>query len=252
MVQPSAANRLVIVAMCSSTTSPATPCVRAGSSTPSQRRAISARNPSSGCARGQQLADLGFHPCERGAFGVAVGAGPGDALGMNERFGPVEMLEVRDQPVEARWYARVVPHPATEREPVAEPAGECEHLEGARRRRARRSDGRSRCRDGRGIPRPPARRRGRGRRCGDRRRARAGACAGACGSRRGPCSRRLPPARRSPAARRARTRTGDGPARSRRRTSRRAPLGPPPGRRRDRVRRRRPTAARSRRSAASV
>ncbi len=48
-----------------------------------------------------------------------------------ERFGAIELLEIGDQLVEERGRARVVAHPATQREAMPEAACEREHLEGA-------------------------------------------------------------------------------------------------------------------------
>ena len=69
-VQPSAAKRFVIVAMCSSTTSPVTPRTRSAPSTSSQRAAISSRKPSSAIARGEPVGDDRLDARQRVAFGA--------------------------------------------------------------------------------------------------------------------------------------------------------------------------------------
>ncbi len=66
-----------------------------------------------------------------GALRTAIRAGRRGALGVHEGLGPVELLEVGDELVQPGWCGRVVAHPASEREPMTEPARECKHLERA-------------------------------------------------------------------------------------------------------------------------
>ena len=82
------------------------------------------------CTRGQEVTHLGLDPGQRGALRVPVG-GPGHPLRVHERLGPVQLLEVRDQPVQPRRGPGGITHPAAQREPVAQPASEREHLERA-------------------------------------------------------------------------------------------------------------------------
>ena len=173
-------------------------CGRARRCRPTAARSRS-RNPlrsRSGSASSSPTASS--KPCERGALDLLVARRDvGHAIGMHERVGAVELIEIGHEPVEPRRLGGGVADPARETEPVADPAGEPERVERAFGARARRARGRARGRGARGRSPRPARRRDRARACAPPRTAPGGACARACGSRRVPCWHRVRAARRT-------------------------------------------------------
>ena len=189
-VHASAANRLVIVAMCSSTTSPAIP--GAGSSTSSQRRAMSSRKLGARSVRSSNSRIDVLDACERGAF-VVLRRALATAPGWTNASAPSRISNSATSVGDRRFPT----HPTREPEPMPEAAREVEHVERSRVAELVDLGRRSPSRDCRGNPAPPPRRRGRARTYAVRRTARPGACARACGSRRCPCSRRAPRPRRT-------------------------------------------------------
>ena len=79
---------------------------------------------------GEQLTDRDLDAGERGAFGALVGRrAVGHAIGMNERVGAVESIEIGDEPVEPRRLGRGVADPARETETMPDAACEPEGVE---------------------------------------------------------------------------------------------------------------------------
>ncbi len=149
-------------------------------------------------AVGQQLADHRLVAGQRGALRRLVGRRDREhPVGMHERVGAVEPVELGDEPVEPRLPGGAVADPAREAEAVADTPGEREGVELAVVTELVPRRARARGRGGRDTSRRPARRTGRAPSCARPRTTLRAVSAPASGSRRGPCSRRARAARRA-------------------------------------------------------